>query len=88
MDLEAPADAIFGDVRVTRRVVGFARKSVYSNEIIDEVDLFLPDQTLETKALWWLDPLRPAGEGTASHGRTSRERSTRPSTPPSACCRW
>jgi DEAD/DEAH box helicase domain-containing protein len=29
---------------------------VYSNEIIDEVDLFLPDQTLETKALWWLIP--------------------------------
>ena len=24
--------------------------------MIDEVDLFLPDQTLETKALWWLIP--------------------------------
>src|SRR5262249_16682291 len=56
VDLEGPADAIFGAVRVTRRVVGFTRKSVYSNEVIDEVDLFLPDQTLETKALWWLVP--------------------------------
>jgi DEAD/DEAH box helicase domain-containing protein len=56
VDLGGPADAIFGAVRVTRRVVGFTRKSVYSNEIIDEVDLFLPDQTLETKALWWLIP--------------------------------
>jgi DEAD/DEAH box helicase domain-containing protein len=56
VDLDGPADAIFGAVRVTRRVVGFARKAVYSNEVIDEVELFLPDQTLETKALWWLVP--------------------------------
>ena len=56
VDEAGPADAVFGEVRVTRRVVGFTRKSVYSNEVMDEVDLFLPDQTLETKALWWLIP--------------------------------
>jgi DEAD/DEAH box helicase domain-containing protein len=56
VDEAGPAVAVFGEVRVTRRVVGFARKSVYSNEVVDEVDLFLPDQTLETKALWWLVP--------------------------------
>jgi DEAD/DEAH box helicase domain-containing protein len=56
VDESGPADAVFGEVRVTRRVVGFARKSVYSNEVVDEVDLFLPDQTLETKAVWWLIP--------------------------------
>jgi DEAD/DEAH box helicase domain-containing protein len=56
VDEAGPADAVYGEVRVTRRVVGFTRKSVYSNEVVDEVDLFLPDQTLETKAVWWLVP--------------------------------
>jgi DEAD/DEAH box helicase domain-containing protein len=53
-DESGPATAIFGEVRVTRRVVGFQRKSVFTNEVTDSVDLHLPDQTLETKALWWL----------------------------------
>ena len=56
VDGGGPADAVFGEVRVTRRVVGFARKSVSTNDVVDNVDLFLPDQTLETKALWWLIP--------------------------------
>ena len=55
-DETGPVTAIYGSVSVTRRVVGFSRKSVYTNEIIDSVELFLPDQTLETKALWWLIP--------------------------------
>ncbi|HEY1332522.1 MAG TPA: DEAD/DEAH box helicase [Actinomycetota bacterium] len=53
-DESGPATAIFGDVRVTRRVVGFQRKSVFSGDVLDSIELRLPDQTLETKALWWL----------------------------------
>jgi DEAD/DEAH box helicase domain-containing protein len=53
---EAPA--LFGDVRVTRQVVGFQRKLGTTQEVIDEVGLSLPAQTLSTKALWWLLPRR------------------------------
>jgi len=49
-------DAIYGEVRVTRSVVGFTRTSVYTGEVIDAVDLHLPNQTLETRAVWWLIP--------------------------------
>jgi DEAD/DEAH box helicase domain-containing protein len=49
--------ALFGDVRVTRQVVGFQRKLNSTQEVIDEVALNLPAQTLTTRALWWLlDP--------------------------------
>jgi DEAD/DEAH box helicase domain-containing protein len=48
--------AIFGDVRVTREVVGFQRKLSSTQEVIDEVALNLPPQTLTTRALWWLLP--------------------------------
>jgi len=49
-------EAIYGEVRVTRSIVGFTRTSVYTGEIVDAVDLHLPNQTLETKAVWWLVP--------------------------------
>jgi DEAD/DEAH box helicase domain-containing protein len=48
--------ARFGDVRVTRQVVGFQRKLASTQEVLDEVELVLPPQTLVTKALWWLVP--------------------------------
>jgi DEAD/DEAH box helicase domain-containing protein len=48
--------ASFGAVRVTRQVVGFQRKLSSSQEVMDEVFLELPAQTLTTKALWWLLP--------------------------------
>ncbi len=48
--------AFFGDVRVTRQVVGFQRKLASTQEVIDEVPLALPEQTLTTRALWWLLP--------------------------------
>jgi DEAD/DEAH box helicase domain-containing protein len=48
--------AFFGEVRVTRQVVGFQRKSSATLEVLDEVPLNLPPQTLVTKALWWLLP--------------------------------
>ena len=50
--------ALFGDVEVTRQVVGFQRKLGSTQETIEEVPLSLPPQTLVTKALWWLLPRR------------------------------
>ena len=50
--------ALFGDVRVTRQVVGFQRKLSSTQEVVDEVALALPPQMLTTKALWWLLPKR------------------------------
>ena len=47
---------IFGDVRVTTQVVGFARKSSMTQDVLDLVDLNLPSQTLTTRAVWWLLP--------------------------------
>ncbi len=50
--------ALFGEVRVTRQVVGFQRKLASTQEVLDEVALSLPPQTLTTKALWWILPRR------------------------------
>jgi DEAD/DEAH box helicase domain-containing protein len=49
-------DAWFGDVRVSNQVVGFVRKLVVSNELVDEVALTLPPNHLETRAVWWTIP--------------------------------
>jgi DEAD/DEAH box helicase domain-containing protein len=57
-DAVGPTPALFGDVRVTRQVVGFQRKHHLTNEVIDLVELDLPSQTLTTRALWWLLPKR------------------------------
>ena len=46
----------FGDVLVTDQVVGFVRKLVSTNEIVDEEPLDLPAQHLETRALWLTIP--------------------------------
>ena len=48
--------AFFGEVRVTSQVVGFHRKSTFTQELIDAVDVNLPPQTLTTRAVWWLLP--------------------------------
>jgi DEAD/DEAH box helicase domain-containing protein len=50
--------ALFGEVKVTRQVIGFQRKLSATQETIDEIPLSLPPQTLVTKALWWLLPKR------------------------------
>jgi DEAD/DEAH box helicase domain-containing protein len=65
----------YGTVHVTRRVVGFARKLVATGETIDTVQLALPPQTLETKAVWWAIPqevidraaIKPSGLPGAAH---------------------
>jgi DEAD/DEAH box helicase domain-containing protein len=46
----------YGTVRVTDRVVGFARKLVATGEILEVVPLALPPQSLETRAVWWAIP--------------------------------
>lgn len=46
----------FGSVLVTDQVVGFVRKLVSTNEIVDEEPLALPPQHLETRALWLTIP--------------------------------
>ncbi len=53
--------AAFGSVRVTRQVIGFQRKLASTQEVLDEVPLELPPQTLVTKALWWLVSPRLVG---------------------------
>jgi len=50
--------ALYGDVKVTRKVIGFQRKLSSTQEVLDEVALDLPPQTLTTKALWWILPRR------------------------------
>jgi DEAD/DEAH box helicase domain-containing protein len=45
-----------GDVIVSNQVVGFVRKRLYSNEVLDERPLDLPEQTLRTKAVWYAVP--------------------------------
>jgi DEAD/DEAH box helicase domain-containing protein len=52
------APAVFGEVKVTRQVVGYQRKSTYTNDVVDLVPLDLPPQDLTTKAVWWLLPKR------------------------------
>jgi DEAD/DEAH box helicase domain-containing protein len=46
----------FGSVLVTDQVVGFVRKLVSTNEIVDEETLALPPQHLETRAVWLTIP--------------------------------
>jgi DEAD/DEAH box helicase domain-containing protein len=50
--------SFFGSVRVTDHVVGYVKKLVATNEVVDEVPLPLPPQHLETRAVWWTIPQR------------------------------
>jgi DEAD/DEAH box helicase domain-containing protein len=46
----------FGDVLVTDQVVSYVRKSVSTNETLDELPLALPAVQLETRGVWWTIP--------------------------------
>lgn len=55
-----PAIAYFGDVEVRTQVIAFARKRLFSDEVLGEEPLDLPEERLQTAALWfaipqWLD---------------------------------
>lgn len=55
-----PTTAYFGEVEVTTQVISFARKRLFSEEVLGEEPLDLPEQRLQTTGLWfpipeWLD---------------------------------
>jgi helicase/secretion neighborhood putative DEAH-box helicase len=45
--------AYFGSVVVTSQVVGFKQKQLYSDEVLGNFDLDLPEQRFETEAVWY-----------------------------------
>jgi DEAD/DEAH box helicase domain-containing protein len=47
------AEVRFGDVRVTRQVVGFTRRRADTGAPLGEVPLDLPPRHLQTRAVWW-----------------------------------
>ncbi|HEX9696500.1 MAG TPA: Zn-binding domain-containing protein, partial [Actinomycetota bacterium] len=49
-------EVFFGTVEVTNQVVAYARKHVFSGEVIDVTPLDLPAQTLTTAAVWYTAP--------------------------------
>ena len=49
-------EAYFGEVVVTNRVMGYRRKKLYSEEVLENEDLELPEQTFETEAFWFTVP--------------------------------
>jgi DEAD/DEAH box helicase domain-containing protein len=53
------ADVVFGEVRVTRQVVGYTRVRSESKRREAEVALQLPERTLVTAAVWWTIPNEP-----------------------------
>ncbi len=52
--------AHFGDVVVTNQVMGYRRKQLFSDNVLDIVDLELPEQTFETEAFWFTVPAETA----------------------------
>ena len=65
---KAPLHAWLGRLRVTERVVGFERKRIRGQEVLDRHDLDLPPVSYETVGFWWAAPptveaaVRAAGE--------------------------
>ena len=49
-------NAFFGEVVVTNRVTGYMRKKLFSDEVLERIDLDLPEQTFETEAFWFTVP--------------------------------
>ena len=45
-----------GDVRVTHQVVSFLKRKVPTGEVLGEEPLDLPEQVLQTTAVWWTLP--------------------------------
>ncbi|MCX6381491.1 MAG: DEAD/DEAH box helicase [Armatimonadetes bacterium] len=48
--------AHFGEVVVTNQVVGYRKKRLFSDEVLEVTDLDLPEQTFETEAFWFTIP--------------------------------
>ena len=68
-------DIFFGSVEVTNQVVAYARKRIYTGEVVEVVPLDLPEQRLETKSVWYTAPdqvladarIEPADVGGSAH---------------------
>ncbi|HSP73142.1 MAG TPA: DEAD/DEAH box helicase [Gaiellaceae bacterium] len=55
-------ELVFGEVSVTEQVVGYQKKSIATQETIDQVVLDLPQTSFETEAVWFLpEPHHLAG---------------------------
>jgi DEAD/DEAH box helicase domain-containing protein len=52
----ANTTAHFGDVVVTDQVMHYQRKRLYSDDVLEVLDLDLPEQTFETEAFWFTVP--------------------------------
>ncbi len=50
------SDLTFGDVQVTRQVVGYTKRSAETGASLGEVPLDLPPRRLLTRAVWWTIP--------------------------------
>ena len=53
---DGPLTARLGRLKVTERVVGFQRKRLQGQEVIDQQALDLPPVEFETVGLWWTAP--------------------------------
>jgi DEAD/DEAH box helicase domain-containing protein len=49
-------DLFFGVVEVTNQVVSYVRKRLYTGDVLDVVPLDMPEQRLETRAVWYTVP--------------------------------
>src|SRR5207249_2162295 len=58
--------AYFGEVVVTTQVLGYRVKQLYSDTVLDIVDLDLPEQVFETEAYWYTVPISLVEEITRS----------------------
>ena len=76
-----------GDVEVHTQVVGYQRKQVSTNDVIETVPLDLPARTLVTRACWYTVPARSGRSHGYQHRASSSARCTRPSTASLGCCR-
>src|SRR5215203_2956607 len=53
---DGPLQGWLGRLKVTERVVGFERKRIHGQEVIDQTPLDLPPVEFETVGLWWAAP--------------------------------
>jgi DEAD/DEAH box helicase domain-containing protein len=51
-----PTEVCFGDVEVRTQVTGFVRKRLFSDETLGEEGLDLPEERLQTTAIWFPIP--------------------------------
>lgn len=51
-----PTTAYFGEVEVATQVISFVRKRLFSDEVLGEAPLDLPEQRLQTTGLWFPIP--------------------------------